>query len=257
MGKPEQVGRMMVDSMDAMQQTALTVAQMLEHTVQQENLAMRGILSASIGHELNNQLTVSLGNLEMAVQHLESGEWHAARERIGCASLILSEAGAMTQALFNGIRPERVPTLTQVNAVVTEFLFTLKPFLRKHQSSVTFALAEELPHIRVVETQFKQVLFNILRNAMQVRAQAVIKIETNFNDHNGMVQCCVHDNGPGMDHDMLDRLFKPFQGRNENGHGLGLCICREIINRFNGSLTVSSRLGSGTCFTISLPAETN
>ncbi len=253
MDKPE-VGRLTVEQIDALQQTAMTVEQVMQYAVQQENLAMRGTLAASIGHELNNQLTVSLGNLEMALQHLQCGEWHTARERIGCAAQIMNEAGAMTQALFAGTRPERTAVTVQINALLTEFLFVTKPFIRKHQASVIFVPAKELPAIRVVQTQLKQVLFNILCNAMQARAQAVIKIETLVNEHSGMVQCCIQDNGPGIDRETLERLFTPFQGKSENGHGLGLCICREIIQRCNGSLTVQSKVGAGTTFIIGLPA---
>ncbi len=223
--------------------------------LQQQSLLMAGTLAASIGHEMNNQLTIGYGNLEVALQCMAQQEYGSATERMHCAAQALRDAFELTQALFSGVNPDFHPVPLSLNLVIADFLFVLKSFLRKHKTAVSFSAAENLPLICGVEMQIRQVLFNLLRNALQARPDVSIRIKTGYQEKSQMVVCQLGDNGPGMDRAMLSTLFQPFHSGHASGHGLGLYVCNAIVSRHQGSLTVQSRLGQGTHFTISLPAH--
>lgn len=246
--------RLHIDRSDVTRLVGLTVEELARELMQQQKLAMTGTLAACIGHELNNQLMVSYGNLEVAQQCMKEQQWNSALERIRCAATVLHDAFSLSQSLFSGVRPEQPPTTLHLNLVIADFLFVLRPYLRKQKASVSFTAAERVPPISAVETDLRQVLFNLIRNAIQSRPEVCINIETRLNSKNDMVTCRIQDNGPGMDRSALQELFSLYHSGRDNGHGLGLFICKEIINRHHGSLTVQSRPGEGTCFTINLPA---
>jgi C4-dicarboxylate-specific signal transduction histidine kinase len=186
---------------------------------------------------------------------MDKQEWGPALERIQCAVNMLQNSFIMTQALFSGAQPDAPPTLLDMNEVVENFLFVLKPMIKKHRVVVSFSAAEQLPMVKANESYIHQVLYNLFRNAIQTRSEIAIEIKTIFNHKNQMVNCQVADNGPGMDRDCLNSIFSLFFTTRAQGHGLGLYICKEIITRYQGSMTVQSCVGVGTRFTISLPAQ--
>ncbi|MNE78277.1 Sensor protein ZraS [compost metagenome] len=105
--------------------------------------------------------------------------------------------------------------------------------------------------------QMKQVVLNMIRNAMEAiaeRADNLIgKIEVGARREGAEVRIFISDNGKGMDICTLDRLFNPFFTTKENGTGLGLSVSERIIKNHGGCISVSSRVNEGTRFVISLP----
>ena len=126
----------------------------------------------------------------------------------------------------------------------------------------TVILSEKLPVIHGRYPQLKQVFHNIIANAIKFRKQGVrpeISITTGVliqgNDPMHQIQIC--DNGIGFDNDYSERIFQIFQrlhGKSEYpGSGIGLAICRKIVELHNGSISARSKEGEGACFTILLP----
>jgi len=126
-----------------------------------------------------------------------------------------------------------------------------------------------LPSLEAEPTQMYQLIQNLVSNALKFRqadSQPVIKISASqtpatSQQVNGMVSLMVSDNGIGFDEKYLDRIFQPFQrlhGSDEyEGTGMGLAICRKIIERHSGSITAHSKPGQGATFVVSLPATQN
>jgi signal transduction histidine kinase len=123
----------------------------------------------------------------------------------------------------------------------------------------------DLPEIEADPIQMRQLLQNLVSNALKFHkpgTSPVIKIHCQMNDHhngrkNQHIQLFVEDNGIGFDEKYLDRIFQPFQrlhGRLDyEGSGIGLAICRKIVERHTGSITAKSTPGEGTTFIITLP----
>ncbi len=133
--------------------------------------------------------------------------------------------------------------------------------LRIEQTGARVEIAE-LPTIEADPTQMRQLLQNLLANALKFHragAPPVVRIETSEVSQTSEVSIAVEDNGIGFDEKYLDRIFQPFQrlhGRSEyEGSGIGLAICRKIVERHGGNITACSAPGQGATFIVTLPVR--
>ena len=146
---------------------------------------------------------------------------------------------------------------TDLNVVAKEVLSDLETALEQTKGQVCL---DRLPTIEADPLQMRQLLQNLIGNALkfhQPEQAPVITISQQAADSKSMTKLQIKDNGIGFDEKYLDRIFTPFQrlhGRSEyEGTGMGLAICRKIIERHGGWLTAKSAQGQGTTFTIFLP----
>jgi light-regulated signal transduction histidine kinase (bacteriophytochrome) len=121
---------------------------------------------------------------------------------------------------------------------------------------------ENLPRIEADPTQMRQLLQNLVANALKFHRQdqpPVVKVYAGNASHNGLCQIFVEDNGIGFDEKYLDRIFQVFQrlhGRVEyEGSGVGLATCRKIVERHRGMITARSAPGQGATFIVTLPVR--
>lgn len=220
------------------------------------NLALRGQTAACTGHELNNQLTIGYGNLEMAAIYLQNNQLTAARDHIECAMRVLKQTFQLSHSLFDYLpaQPEFRPL--SLNELLEEIVQNTRPLLKKQRAKLDLELDETLPSIRADSGQINQVVINMIHNALQTTIGVTLTIATSYDAKSRMVKCHIRDNGPGMSVEKLRKLFTFRYSDREGGHGLGLFVCKEIVTRHNGTISVASKLGKGTAFTISLPLAT-
>jgi light-regulated signal transduction histidine kinase (bacteriophytochrome) len=118
---------------------------------------------------------------------------------------------------------------------------------------------ESLPKIDANETQMLSLFQNLIGNAMKYRSKEVPHIRIYAKCDDGLCEIFVQDNGIGFEQEYAERIFKPFQRlhnhREYEGTGMGLAICRKIIEWHNGNIRAESRPGNGTTFIITLPVE--
>jgi signal transduction histidine kinase len=121
---------------------------------------------------------------------------------------------------------------------------------------------EVMPVIEADPIQMHQLLQNLIVNALKFHrpeAPPVVRVWSEPSSGPGEVCVCVADNGIGFDEQYLDRIFQPFQrlhGRTEyEGSGIGLAVCRKIVERHSGSITARSQPGEGATFIVSLPVR--
>jgi signal transduction histidine kinase len=146
---------------------------------------------------------------------------------------------------------------TDLNQVLREVLSDLELRLEKTGAVVEVG---DLPVIDADPTQMRQLFLNLLSNALKFSkpdSQPVIRLSSTANTSE-IVEISVSDNGIGFDDEYTKRIFKPFQrlhGRGEyEGSGIGLSICRKIVERHGGSITAKSESGAGSTFIVTLPA---
>jgi two-component system, LuxR family, sensor kinase FixL len=143
-----------------------------------------------------------------------------------------------------------------LNTLVEEALALALVGSRHFGVRVTLDLDPGLPPVLVDGVQIQQVVLNLVRNAieaMETVERRELTITTRLTAAESMSEVTVADSGPGIAPEIADRLFQPFVTTKETGMGLGLSICREIIEAHHGRLSVAPAPSGGTVFRLTLP----
>ncbi len=218
-----------------------------------DRLATVGMLAAGVAHELNEPLGNILGFAQLAKKCSEvpiSAKQDI--EKIERASLHAREIIQKLLVFAREVPPEKKHL--KLNEVVEEGLYFFKARCAKEGIELVCNLCQNLPEIFADPVQLNQVLVNLVVNALQSMSGAGrITVQTQFCDHN--VCLVVEDTGPGMDKEVLDKIFVPFFTTKDIGHGtgLGLPVVHGIVTAHGGSINVKSDVGQGTRFEIRLP----
>jgi len=222
-------------------------------------LSVMGQMASTMAHELNQPLTAVMNYLEAARHLLESGSQSA--ERIGGlmsrAVAQAERAGDVIRQLRQFVRKgETDHRAESLNTLVEEALALALVGARLSGVRVTLALDHSLPPVLVDAVQVQQVVLNLVRNAieaMEAGERRELSITTRVTASANMAEVTVADSGPGIAPEIADRLFQPFVTTKENGMGLGLSICREIVEAHQGRLSVAPAPSGGAVFRLTLP----
>jgi two-component system sensor kinase FixL len=222
-------------------------------------LSVMGQMASTMAHELNQPLTAVMNYLEAARHLLESGPQSA--ERIGGlmsrAVAQAERAGDVIRQLRQFVRKgETDHRAESLNTLVEEALALALVGARLSGVRVTLALDHSLPPVLVDAVQVQQVVLNLVRNAveaMEAVERRELSITTCVTASANMAEVTVADSGPGIAPEIADRLFQPFVTTKENGMGLGLSICREIVEAHQGRLSVAPAPSGGALFRLTLP----
>jgi signal transduction histidine kinase len=216
-------------------------------------------MAAGLAHEVKNPLGAIKGAAQLLGEppggaRLDPSE----REFLG---IILEEVDRLDRvvgSVLDYARPKKGnPGATEVNGVV---LRTLQVMEQDRGECVFDAnLAEGLPQVRVDAEQLRQVLMNLIHNAMQsMNGRGTVRLHTRVSSdgHAGpQVEIHVVDQGPGIQPEELKNLFVPFFTTKDKGSGLGLAISQRIVEEFGGRIEVRSQPGTGSTFSVILPAH--
>jgi C4-dicarboxylate-specific signal transduction histidine kinase len=146
-----------------------------------------------------------------------------------------------------------------VNQLIFGVLQLSRKELEDHGVEIRLELASELPLVGGHRRQLEEVIFNLVHNAIEAMdattdRDRVLQVRTELNSHDA-ITVAVRDSGPGIDPQRLDSIFGAFVTTKSHGMGLGLAICRMIIEHHGGQLTASSDGKSGSLFQFVLPTE--
>jgi PAS domain S-box-containing protein len=236
---------------------------MEEELFKVKKLESVGVLAGGIAHDFNNILVGILGNISLARQCLSDPEQ-------ADAMLLNTEKAAMrakdltAQLLTFSRGGEPVIQTASIGPIITE---SSEFALRGSNIKIIFNIPVDLWLVNADTGQIGQVIQNIVLNAKQaIPAEGTVEI-TCFNCAdcgNGAeslrercVRIMISDNGPGIPDEILGKIFDPYFTTKDDGSGLGLSICHSIIKKHNGAITVESKPGKGTVFTIQLPVSSN
>jgi signal transduction histidine kinase/HAMP domain-containing protein len=232
-----------------------------ERAIQAERLASIGMLSAGIAHEINNPLSSILANVGNAINETDDPEAAASLRVVESETLRI--ARIVRQLLdFSAPRgPEesRGEGLARcdANAVVRDLVLLVGYPFRGGAVVFSEVLDPDCPEAAISEDELKQILLNLLRNALNaVRGIGRIKIETKA--VSGCVEVSVSDTGPGIPQAILGRIFDPFFTTNagEGGTGLGLSVAYGIVMKRGGSIQAGNGAEGGGIFVLRLPEAT-
>jgi len=232
---------------------------MLERERDQKLLNAQAI-TASIAHEIRQPLAALVANGEAALLYLakappDLGKVRAALERMVGDGHRTSEVFEAMRALFR--KGDQGRRQVDVNAIVADVLASMRRGIEARGVAISSVLVFDLPRIAAHEGQLREVLVNLVSNALEAmdattgRAR-ILRLST-ARDGADAVSVAVQDTGPGIDAKELAAVFSPFVTTKPHGTGLGLAICRMIVEGHGGRLTASSDGKTGTLFRFVLP----
>ena len=222
-------------------------------------VATLGELSASMVHELNQPLAAILNNAQAAEIFLERDPPDL-KEVKGALKDIVSDdlrAGEVMRRLRayvvkGDVKSEPI----QVNELVNDVLSLVRNDANLHKLKITTDLASELPEVQGDPVQLQQVLINLVLNGGQAMkampSSGLLVIRTSLMDK-GEIKISVTDSGPGIDEEFAERIFDAFFTTKREGMGMGLSICRSIVNAHGGRIWMEPRAEGGSTFSFSLP----
>jgi signal transduction histidine kinase len=225
-------------------------------------VATAGELTASIAHEVNQPLGAMVANANAGLRWLgrpspDLDEVRAALERVVSDGHRTAEVIGNVRAMFKKDRDEKAPI--DLNDLIRNVLGFARVELQTEGIVVQAGLTTPLPLVHGHSGQLQQVILNLVRNAADAMADNVsprarvlrVKSAIQDSDH---VLVSVEDSGSGIDPKDIDRIFDSFFTTKSQGMGMGLSICRSIIEAHGGRLWASSRIDHGSVFNVQLPA---
>jgi two-component system NtrC family sensor kinase len=232
----------------------------LERVIAQtEQLAALGKLAATVAHEVNTPLLAIRGCVSLAALSSDDAE---RGEYLALAQGELERAATIIRDMLAFYRSSGTRHLsTDLNALVSQVLQLLRAECAQRGIGVAAKLQPVLPLVIGVADQLKQVLLNLVLNALEAMhpAGGALSISTSGvapadAEQPGYVIVEVCDTGPGIAPEMLERIFEAFVTTKSDGNGLGLAVCRTIVNDHEGTLSAANLDGGGACFRVTLPA---
>jgi signal transduction histidine kinase len=148
-----------------------------------------------------------------------------------------------------------------LNDLVPEVMTELDPVIARSRLSVITSLSPEAPQLQSDRQKVKQIVVNLLSNALKFTHQGVIEIAVRYDAPGRLASISVSDTGIGIAPEHHEKIFEDFRqvddspSRQYGGTGLGLAICRRLSHALGGRITLDSHVGKGSTFTLTIPAD--
>ncbi|MCX7666148.1 MAG: ATP-binding protein [Gemmataceae bacterium] len=230
-----------------------------QQLLQAQRLSSVGAIASSVAHEFNNILTTIINYSKLGQRGCTDPNQKQAFEKILKAS---QRAAAIVSGML-GFARNQSTTREYVDLIklVEEVLLLTEKDLYKHRIQVEKRY-HAAPKVPVIAGQIEQILVNLIINARQAMPNGGrLRVDIRQNDETEMAEIRIADTGVGISPEQLRMIFEPFyttKNPDENGHGgtgLGLSVCRQIIEQHNGRIRVESVVGKGSTFTVKLPLK--
>lgn len=223
----------------------------------EQRLSELGRLATGVAHEIHNPLA-ALRIASQAARRSTAGatiDVEDLRHYLGIVDSEIDRCVGVTEKLMKLAMPAGKPQLVDVNHAIRETLALLAWEARESGVDVVEALAADAPRVLAIDSDVRMLVLNLAQNAFHALPRGGrLRVSTSVEAE--QVRIDVEDNGVGIAPEDRDRIFEPFFSRRANGMpgtGLGLPICRAIVEAVGGSIGVRSEPGVGTTFTIRLP----
>jgi C4-dicarboxylate-specific signal transduction histidine kinase len=221
-------------------------------------VATMGQLTALIAHEVNQPIAATKVNAQAALRWLNRDvpDLEEARQLLARIANDGDRASNVVSRIRNLVNkaPPRMEPLN-LNEAIGEVIELTRGEAMKDGVSVQTQFAESLPAVTGDRTQLQQVILNLILNAIQAMSGLPVRelqIGTEANRSDGVL-VSIRDSGPGIRPEDLDRLFDPFYTTKPGGMGMGLSICRSIIEGHGGQIWATSNGQQGAAFNFTLP----
>jgi len=221
--------------------------------IKSERLAALGEMSAIVAHEVRNPMASIRASAQRISKKISDTD-PAKKYTVFIIQEVDRLERVVKDILTFSREPEPQKQPTNINALIKDTLYFLQSEIKQVQARVIENFDSTLSNINIDPALIKQVLLNILQNALNFmadRERRELKVVTYSSDGNIKIE--ISDTGPGIPEENLEKIFEPFFTTKPRGTGLGLAISSRLVESHKGKISVESKLGFGSTFTITLP----
>jgi C4-dicarboxylate-specific signal transduction histidine kinase len=221
-----------------------------------------GHMPASIAHEINQPVAAALTNAQAALRFLQGPEPNLEEVRQALTRIVqvgswLVEVVGRSRALMKRVPPQSDDF--EINDAIREMMSLSQDVLVKNAVSLHTRFAQGMPLIQADRVQVQRVILNLITNAVEAMSRVPaeareLRISTGLT-HSGDIFVAVQDSGPGLDTQNPDRMFDAYYTTKPGGLGIGLAICRSIIDAHQGRLWATRTEPHGAEFQFTLPVH--
>jgi PAS domain S-box-containing protein len=223
-----------------------------------DRCCLMGELDATIAHEVTQPLSAIITHGQVGLRLLGNSAPNLDEVRMITRRIIADSQRAAD--IIARIRLMAAPhaieySALSLNNIISDTLALVASQLTKRSIRLNLEFSDDIPNVVGDSIQLQQVLLNLITNAMQAMEETEapqLAIRT-YNNDSGMVATAIEDNGHGIKPEHIDRIFEQFFTTKRSGMGIGLPMCRSLIQAHGGTLTVANRPAGGACVTLLLP----
>lgn len=221
--------------------------------VRLDRLNTIGEMVAAMAHEIRNPMTVIMGYTQMMTEQASTDLKYG-------FEIIIEELHSVNQILEEFLAMSRDKKISRVCQSLNDVLQSSYPLIYAESVArgitLDFQPGQDIPSLLLDAKEIKQLVLNLARNAMEVMDhKGRLTITSSYLPDSRQVVLRISDSGAGIPRDIMDNIFAPFYTTKENGTGLGLSVCKNIVDRHNGTISIESVPGIGTTFSIYFPTE--
>ncbi len=228
---------------------------------EQEKMFTIGSFAAGLAHEVGNPIQALMALNFKALDSLQGSDEHKVEETVETLSMIAEQIERLSN-IVSEVREYAHPaslekSLTSINDVIVNTMHFMRFDQRLKHITMRLDLDKDIPAVPIVGDHIAQVLINLFINAADAVDQETGEIVVSSEYEAGDVLIVISDNGHGMSSEAMSHAFEPFFTTKSKGKGtgLGLAVCKDIIEEHGGHMKISSVIGHGTSLTIWLPVD--
>lgn len=240
------------------QQALQELEKLHDQMVNLERIATQGIMSAEIGHELNNYLSIVRSNFELLQLKSDIANPDEVSKYMRGIEESLEQMARFTSSLADAATLKSEKSSIDLNELIDDIISFLSPQKKFRDIRLTHSGVAEMPRIKADTRQLQQLFYNLLNNAAESlantdKAERCITISTELAD--SQVRIEVSDNGKGIPEKLLSSVFSSRFTTKDGGHGFGLIVCKKVVENHGGTIDVKSVEGEGATFIIVFQAQ--
>lgn len=248
------------DQIVARRQAEEKLQKLQQELLRVSKMSALGELGTAVAHELNQPITAVMNYVQASRRLLAGGGGSAPEEVLGLMDEAVSEAeraGTILRHLRGLVEKDELHRTGQdLNEVVREAARLALADAAEESIHASFDLENNLPLVLIDRIQIQQVIFNLVRNAVQAlewSQRREITIKT-YRSGDAAMEVVVQDTGPGVGAEIVDHLFTKYFSTKEHGMGVGLSICQSIIDAHGGRIWATATPEGGATFHFTVPS---